>query len=156
MNVHINDWWKKSLMLAWFYVQDSQWALTVEGMKGLQSIAKQKLHRVREMMALARQCYLKVLTGAENVLPIFTDVFSDSDSGSDLEDLEWTGSENGCDVVFNIKIDVELVFAVCRYIWQHPENYAYNSLSSCFWLIEVHKDLWHIAQTSNSQYFAWM
>ena len=75
-------------MLAWFYVQDSQWALTVEGMKGLQGIAKQKLQRVREMMALARQCYLKVLTGAENVLPIFTDVFSDSDSGSDLEDLE--------------------------------------------------------------------
>ena len=75
-------------MLAWFYVQDSQWALTVEGMKGLQSIAKHKLHRVREMMALARQCYLKVWTGAENVLPIFSDVYSDSDSGSDLEDLE--------------------------------------------------------------------
>lgn len=73
-------------MLAWFYVQDSQWALTVEGMKGLQSIAKQKLHRVRETMALARQCYVKVLTGAENVLQIFSD--SDSDSGSDLEDLE--------------------------------------------------------------------
>ncbi|XP_051277243.1 uncharacterized protein LOC127375264 [Dicentrarchus labrax] len=69
-------------------MQESPWALTEDGMKGLQSIAKQKLHRVREIMAFARHCYLQVLTGAENFLQSFSEEYSDSNSASDLEDLK--------------------------------------------------------------------
>ncbi|GAA6096742.1 uncharacterized protein LOC124379646 isoform X1, partial [Tachysurus ichikawai] len=41
--------------------------LSEEGLKGLQSIIHRKQHKIRDMRVQARDCYLHVLSGAENI-----------------------------------------------------------------------------------------
>lgn len=49
-------------------LKNSQCGLSEEGLKGLQSIIHRKLHKIRDIRVQARECYLKVLSGAENFL----------------------------------------------------------------------------------------
>ncbi|XP_056328705.1 uncharacterized protein LOC130241019 [Danio aesculapii] len=62
-------------------LKNSQCGLSEEGLKGLQSIIHRKLHKIRAMRVQARECYLKVLSGAEN----FLNLSSADDSDSDFE-----------------------------------------------------------------------
>ena len=49
------------------YFQESRWDLTEEGMKGLGSIILRKQSMIREMRMRARDCYLQVLVGEEDI-----------------------------------------------------------------------------------------
>lgn len=62
-------------------LKNSQCGLSEEGLKGLQSIIHRKQRKIREMRVQARDCYLQVLSGAENNL----NKLSADDYDSDFE-----------------------------------------------------------------------
>ncbi|XP_058638228.1 uncharacterized protein LOC131544180 [Onychostoma macrolepis] len=63
-------------------LKNSQCGLSEEGLKGLQSIIHRKQRKIREMRVQARDCYLQVLSGAENNL---LNKLSADDYDSDFE-----------------------------------------------------------------------
>ncbi|XP_058629933.1 uncharacterized protein LOC131539383 [Onychostoma macrolepis] len=63
-------------------LKNSQCGLSEEGLKGLQSIIHRKQRKIREMRVQARDCYLQVLSGAENN---FLNKLSADDYDSDFE-----------------------------------------------------------------------
>ncbi|XP_026104409.1 uncharacterized protein LOC113075981 [Carassius auratus] len=64
-------------------IKNSQCGLTEEGLKGLQCIIHRKQRKIRDMRVQARDCYLQVLTGAENTN--FFNQLSADDYNSDFD-----------------------------------------------------------------------
>ena len=50
-----------------FYILEPSWGLSFSGLKGLKSIIRRKLWKIRDVMSHSRERYLKVLSGAEGV-----------------------------------------------------------------------------------------
>ncbi|XP_046696033.1 uncharacterized protein LOC124379646 isoform X2 [Silurus meridionalis] len=66
----------------------SQCGLSEEGLKGLQSIIHRKQCKIRDMRVQARNCYLHVLSGAENINLLNKSSADDYDSESDFENSD--------------------------------------------------------------------
>ncbi|GAA6079205.1 uncharacterized protein LOC124379646 isoform X1 [Tachysurus ichikawai] len=69
-------------------LKNSQCGLSEESLKGLQSIIHRKQHKIREMRVQARDCYLHVLSGAENINFLNKSSADDYDSDSDFENSD--------------------------------------------------------------------
>ncbi|XP_051997376.1 uncharacterized protein LOC127654291 [Xyrauchen texanus] len=65
---------------------NSQCGLSEEGLKGLHSIILRKRHQIREMKVRARDCYLQVLSGAENISFLYNASSDEYDSDYDISD----------------------------------------------------------------------
>ncbi|KAG1933624.1 si:dkey-29d5.2 [Pimephales promelas] len=65
---------------------NSQCDLSGEGLKGLHSIILRKRHQIREMKVQARDCYLQVLSGAENISFLDNASSDEYDSDDDISD----------------------------------------------------------------------
>lgn len=70
------------------YLYESRWGLSEEGMKGLVSIILKKQWKIREMRMSTRDCYLQVLTGAEDINFLQNATADDFDSDSEISDDE--------------------------------------------------------------------
>ena len=69
-----------------FYPQDSPWQLSEEGVKGLSCLLNRKQWNMNNVMMQSRECYLQVLSGAENVS--FLDEDEDDDNIGDGDYFE--------------------------------------------------------------------
>ncbi|KAL0148625.1 hypothetical protein M9458_056065 [Cirrhinus mrigala] len=69
-------------------LQSSLCGLSEEGLKGLQSIIHKKQRKIRDMRVQARDCYLQVLSGAENTNFLNKSSADDYDSDFEISDDE--------------------------------------------------------------------
>ncbi|KAI5101618.1 hypothetical protein C0J45_8821 [Silurus meridionalis] len=69
-------------------LKNSQCGLSEEGLKGLQSIIHRNQCKIRDMRVQARDCYLHVLSGAENINFLNKSSADDYDSESDFENSD--------------------------------------------------------------------
>ncbi|CAM4703719.1 unnamed protein product [Leuciscus chuanchicus] len=67
-------------------MKNSQCGLSEEGLKGLQSIILRKRHQIKEMKAQARDFYLQVLSGAEDINFLYSDSADEYDSDYEISD----------------------------------------------------------------------
>ncbi|KAL1278904.1 hypothetical protein QQF64_025577 [Cirrhinus molitorella] len=67
LSARANSLRELSCLFASDTLKNSPFGLSEEGLKGLQSIILRKQHKIRNMRKLARDCYLEVLSGGEDI-----------------------------------------------------------------------------------------
>ncbi|XDV42699.1 hypothetical protein PO909_011316 [Leuciscus waleckii] len=67
-------------------MKNLQCGLSEEGLKGLQSIILRKQHQIREIKLQARDCYLHILSGAEDINFLYSVSADEYDSDYEISD----------------------------------------------------------------------